>query len=186
MAVKTAKRILKENVGTQGKINTDTAARAILQYRNTPLQDCNLSPAQILFHRQLRDTIPAHPSQYHLHPEWTSAAMKREISYHEKNRVVSEGYNMKARALAPLQVGTHVVVQGGDKKWSKQGKIIEFIGNRQYHVKLLGSGRITLRNRRFLRAEYITTDHRLLKPTNRPLTDYFSLTDFQRVIIIIL
>ena len=93
---------------------------------------------------------------------------------------------MKARVLAPLQVGTHVVVKGGDKKWSKQGKIIEFLGNRQYRVNLLGSGRITLRNRRFLRAEYITTDHRLLKPTNRPFTDYFSLTDFQQVIIIIL
>ena len=58
---------------------------------------------------------------------------------------------MKARALAQLQVGIHVVIQGGNKKWSKQGKIIEFLGNRQYCVKLLGSGRITLCSRRFLR-----------------------------------
>ena len=82
MAVKTTKRILRENV-----IYTDTAARAILQYINTLLQDCNLCPALTLFHRQLRDTNPAHPSQYHLHQEWKLAAMKTELSYHEKNEL---------------------------------------------------------------------------------------------------
>ena len=33
-------------------------ARALLQYRNTPLQDLKLSPAQILYGRELRDCMP--------------------------------------------------------------------------------------------------------------------------------
>ena len=50
-------------------IPDDNAARAILQHRNTPLSDINLSPAQILFHRQLRAQLPAKPNHYHLHKD---------------------------------------------------------------------------------------------------------------------
>ena len=57
-AVKSAKRMIRDNISSNGTIDTNKVAKAILQYRNTPLHDCNLSPAQILFHRQLRDSIP--------------------------------------------------------------------------------------------------------------------------------
>ena len=50
--VKTMKRILMDNVSPNGSLNNDKMLRALLQYRNTPLPDVNLSPAQILFHRQ--------------------------------------------------------------------------------------------------------------------------------------
>ena len=62
VAVKSAKRIIYGNTGTNGSLDNNKVAQAILQYHNTPLQDFNLSPAQILFHRELRDTIPNHPS----------------------------------------------------------------------------------------------------------------------------
>ena len=58
--------------------------------------------------------------------------------------------------LRPLAVGTFVVIQGKDGKWKKQGQIVEQLDNRQYHVRVSGSGRITLRNRRFLRQCYHT------------------------------
>ena len=45
-----------------------------------------------------------------------------------------------------------VLIQGKDKRWKKQGKIIDILDHRQYRIRLLGSGRTTLRNRRFLRA----------------------------------
>ena len=66
LAVKTAKRILEENTASNGSLNTDRACQALLQYRNTPLQNLGLSPAQILFHRNLRDCVPT--SKNHLRP----------------------------------------------------------------------------------------------------------------------
>ena len=77
-AVKSAKRIIRNNVSADGSLNNDRAARAILQHRNTPIPGLNLSPAQILLHRQLRDSVPAHPSHYELHKEWVVSADERE------------------------------------------------------------------------------------------------------------
>ena len=77
LGVKTAKRILLENTSTNGSIDNNNAARALLQYHNTPLPDIQLSPAQILFHCQLRDHIPTHPSRYRLHAEWLKLAESR-------------------------------------------------------------------------------------------------------------
>ena len=51
VAVKASKRIIGNNKSPDGSLNNDKVARAILQYRNTPLPDIGLSPAQILFHR---------------------------------------------------------------------------------------------------------------------------------------
>ena len=36
-------------------------------------------------------------------------------------------------------------------RWDKSGVVVESLGNQQYTVKMDGSGRVTLRNRRFLR-----------------------------------
>ena len=67
LGVKAAKRIIHNNVASDGSLNTDAAARAIIAYRNTPLPDINMSPAQILLHRNLRDGIPVHPQHYRMH-----------------------------------------------------------------------------------------------------------------------
>ena len=58
LAVKSVKRLLEDNVGLNGDLNTDKVVCALLQYRNTPDRDCQLSPAQILFGRTLRDGLP--------------------------------------------------------------------------------------------------------------------------------
>ena len=54
-----------------------------------------------------------------------------------------------------LDAGDGVMIQNQSgrfpKKWDKSGIIIERKGNDQYVVKVDGSGRLTLRNRRFLR-----------------------------------
>ena len=125
VAVKSAKRIIYGNAKSDGSLNNDAAARALLQYRNTPLQDCKLSPAQILFHRQLKDTIPCHPSNYQLHPEWLSLAKQREEKYREHNHAIAQEYNRHARELSPLSAGTSVAIRGKNGKWLKQGTIVE-------------------------------------------------------------
>ena len=61
-AVKSAKRIIHNNISADGSLNNEKAARAILQHCNTSSPVIGLSPAQILLHRQLRDSIPSHPS----------------------------------------------------------------------------------------------------------------------------
>ena len=57
LGVKSAKRIIFDNVTPDGSLRSDTAAGDILQYRNTPLPEINLSPAQILFNRKLQDVL---------------------------------------------------------------------------------------------------------------------------------
>jgi hypothetical protein len=44
------------------------------------------------------------------------------------------------------------------KKWDKSGEVVETKGNEQYAVKVAGSGRVTLRNRRFLRKHELHSD----------------------------
>ena len=48
LGVKASKRIIAQNTAKNGSLDTDRAARAILQYRNTPLPELGLSPAQLL------------------------------------------------------------------------------------------------------------------------------------------
>ena len=57
VAVKSTKRLMRSNVGPTGSLDTDKLLRALLQMRNTPDPDCNLSPAQILFGRPIRDAF---------------------------------------------------------------------------------------------------------------------------------
>ena len=60
-----------------------------------------------------------------------------------------------ARRLPDLDVGDMVQIQnqkGNDpRRWNKSGKIVEKLGFDQYLVKVDGGGRLTRRNRRFLK-----------------------------------
>ena len=150
--MKAAKRIIYGNTGPHGSINNDKAARAVLQYRNTPIQGIGLSPAQLLLHRRLKDSIPAQPSLYKPHPEWMKAAEQRDEMLAYRNQKLSERYNISAHSLPHLSEGDRVAIQNQTNKlWSTTGKIVECLPNRQYKIRVDGSGRVTLRNRRFLR-----------------------------------
>merc|ERR1711873_278739 len=60
-----------------------------------------------------------------------------------------------ARDLPDLKVGDTIQIQnqrGVDpKRWCKSGKIVEKLDFNQYLVRVDGSGRLTRRNRRFLK-----------------------------------
>ena len=152
LAVKAAKRMLTDCTNPDGSIDNVRFARAILQYRNTPLPYINLSPAMILFHRELRDFTPTHPSNYKLHETWLLQAKERERVFANRNRQLCDTYNRTAHPLKPLTIGTGVYVQNpSTRKWDRSGRIIQALPNRQYKVVMDGSGRVTLRNRRFIR-----------------------------------
>ena len=155
LVVKTAKCIILENTN-RGSLNTDKAARALLQYRNTPIQSLGLSPAQILFHRQLRDHLPAHPTHLRLHSKWLKAAKNREQLAAIKKERILQSTTQPVRNLPNLPVGTFVAIQDQRskkelRKWIHTGVIVEVLPFRQYRIKVDGSGRLWLRNRRFLK-----------------------------------
>lgn len=58
VAVKMTKRLLEDNVTENGDLNTDKVVRALLQQRNTPDKNFKLSPAEVLFGRNLKDAMP--------------------------------------------------------------------------------------------------------------------------------
>ena len=146
-----------------------------MQYRNTPIPDINLSPSQILFHRQQRDHLPSHPTNYKLHENWLRLANQREELLFHRNTKVQDAYNAHAHNLPPLTIGTLVRNQNqgpkGNKQWSRTGKIVEVLPHRQYQIRVDGSGRITKRNHRFLKP-YIHNQH----TANNPIPSHFTPT----------
>ena len=60
MAVKSAKRALRDNTGDDRKLDGDEFMRSLLVLRNTPDRDTGMSPAQLLLGRPLRGVMPYH------------------------------------------------------------------------------------------------------------------------------
>ena len=152
LAVKSAKRLLMSNIDSMGSLDKDSVSRALLTYRNTPLQDkLRLSPSELLYGRTLNDHLPTVPSQLKVDPKWREMREAREeaMSARLQNRI--DVSKEQRKELPPLTSGQHVLVQNGDgraaKRWGKSGIIVEVLPHRQYRVKVDGSNRVTLRNR---------------------------------------
>ena len=151
-AVKTAKRILRDNTGTSGSLDNDKVSLALLQYLNTPLREGNMSPAQLTTGRQLRDGVPTAKQNYRVNREWQRTLEERETQMaqrHEEIRHQSVGQHRRRHRLQP---GARVWVQDqATKAWSKSGTVVEVHPYRQYAVRMDGSGRISLRTRSHLK-----------------------------------
>ena len=162
LAVKTAKRLLMNNVGANGSLDNDATVRALLTYHNTPDPGCKLSPAQILLGRQLRDTLPFINKDVmvfnnsEVHPQWREAWKAKEEALKTRYVKTMESLNEHSRQLVPLQQGDRVMIQNQNgrfpKKWDKSGVVTEVLPFEQYTLKVDGSWRVTRRNRRFLKA----------------------------------
>ena len=170
VAVKVTKRILEDNMGADGNLNTDKVVRALLQLRNTPDKDCKLSPAQVLFGRNLRDSMPMLDKSTmifesgQLHNQWHQAWSAKEEAIRTRLIRSCEVLERGCKELPPLREGEAVLIQNQDNssgrgnKWDRQGRVIAAKSNDQYLVKVDGTGRLTLRNRRFLRKFQARTD----------------------------
>ena len=116
LGVKAAKRLIIDNTKSDGSLDNNKAAQAIMQYRNTPLPYINLSPAQILFHRQLRDHIPANPVHYKLHKDWIISANQREKALAQRNENIAKKYNVSTCQLPEVSIDTIVAIQEPNSK----------------------------------------------------------------------
>ena len=160
VAVKSTKRLLRSNIGPNGTLDSDKFLRALLQSRNTPDPDCNLSPAQIIFGRPLRDSLSfinrlEKYTNPHIRPIWREAWAAKENALRTRFAKTSETLNEHAKPLAPLRVGDKCFIQNqtgnNPNKWQRTGTVMETSDHDQYVIKVDGSGRLTKRNRRFLR-----------------------------------
>ena len=156
LAVKSAKRILSDNVDNSGRLDHDKVARVLLIHRNTPVADLNMSPAVMLYGRPIRDHLPALLTSHSIRPEWSDIRNLREAAFAKRHMRNENFYNHGTKQLAPLRVGDSVQVQNQHgsmpRRWHTTGKIVEVLDHQQYRVRVDGSNRITLRNRRFLRS----------------------------------
>ena len=150
LAVKSAKRILIGNSDKNGNIDNDRVARALLQHRNTPLQDIGLSPAQILYGRNLNDCMPSLHDAMMVREEWRVAADEREIAMRKRHVRSVDAYNEHTKELPELEERDFVAVQNqhGNKpgRWDRTGIVIDKLPYRQYRIKMDGSNRPSIRN----------------------------------------
>ena len=155
IAVKTIKRLISGNVRTDGNLNIDSFQRAILQYRNSPDPATKQSPASCLFGRPTKDMIPILPGKYHPHQTWQDNLSLRELALRQRHSLAQDRWSEHTRTLTPLKIGDRVRIQNQTgnypTKWDKTGTVVEVKQFHQYQVRVDGSGRLSLRNRQFLR-----------------------------------
>ena len=164
VAVKAAKRALRDHIGQDGRLNGDEFARALLALRNTPDKVTGKSPAELLLGRRLRDAMPQPYARRQalidndspVDKRWLSMWSEREWAMRSRMGEMADAISAKAHDLVPLELGDRVRVQNQTgplkTRWSRTGTIVEMnLPYDQYLVKMDGSRRTTPRNRRFLR-----------------------------------
>ena len=168
VAVKTVKRLMRSNIDTSGNLNTDKFLQAMLQLRNTPDQDCGISPAEIVFGRKLQDNLKfsTYVRRRNYSNRWQQAWASKEDALRTRFARTVEKLNAHARDLPPLALGQTCLIQNQRghlrNRWHQTGTVVEILPYDRYVVRVHGSRNTTTRNRRFLR-KY--TPYRDIVPT---------------------
>jgi hypothetical protein len=158
IAVKTAKRLLRDNTSISGGLNTVRVTQALLSHRNTPDRDTGLSPAYMLLGRQLKEFLPSRTPLRDVNDMsqlWKNVANWRELALAKRSAADQEKWSRQTRQPPPLTTGDDVMVQNmtgnHPSKWDKRGRIVKVLPFDQFEVMVDGSRRLTLRNRKHLR-----------------------------------
>lgn len=148
-AVKSMKKLIS-GAWRGRSLDHERLLRALMQYRNTPCDRDGKSPAQKLYGRPIQDSLPAHRRSFA--PEWQKVTEDQEQrNYEESLDKTQSSYDRCAKPLPDLVVGSHVAVQNPvSKLFNIYGTVVNVGPHRRYSVKT-SSGRILVRNRRFLR-----------------------------------
>ena len=108
-----------------------------------------------IFGRPIKGLIPILPGKYRPHPVWEESLLAREEALRRRHMINHEQWTQHTRLIPPLSVGDHVRIQNQmgnyPTKWDKTGVIIEVRQYHQYVIRVDSSGRITIRNCKFLR-----------------------------------
>ncbi|KAK3743000.1 hypothetical protein QZH41_007217, partial [Actinostola sp. cb2023] len=142
-AVKTAKNLMKKSLEAGTDLYT-----AILDYRNTPTQGLETSPAQRLMNRRTKTLLPTtkrllQPRVYYADKEQSQLKQRQE-----RQRAI---YDKNARDLPPLCEGDTVRMKPfgpGERMWRK-AIVTEKLDDRSYYVENQDGGTYR-RNRQHL------------------------------------
>ena len=102
--------------------------------------------------------MPVKPDLYRPQDVWVDNAEKRELALKRRLHKGLERWSEHTRSQPALEPGQNVYIQNqrgpgkASKQWDRSGVVLENKGFDKYSVKVDGSGRVTDRNRRFLRA----------------------------------
>ena len=160
-------------------------ALCYIQFRNTPDPDSGLSPAQVLFGRQLRDILPFKPrSQVFennlVRPVWRDIWAQREEALRTRFGKQVDVLGAGARPLPQLGVGDVCRVQNQSgshpNKWDRTAEVVQVNDHDNYIMKMHGSGRLTSRNRKHLRQiqPYALPNNSLYATPQQPPADVVS------------
>ena len=171
--------MIMENLTPSGSLDTDKFTRALLIHRNQTDPVSGLSPAQVIFGRQLRDHLPLQPEKFQPRAEWRLEADQRERAFSKRHLLKHEQLSSTSKTLPNLKVGDCVAIQdksntGKAGKWTKTGVVTDSLGFQSYEIKVDGSNHLQTRNRCHLRKiipyinEQMTHDRNSMLPTPAP------------------
>ena len=103
--VKTAKRLLMTSNKSDGSPDWDKVSQAPLQHRNTPVRDLNLSPAQLLFCRAVKDMLPVRLGQY------TPAKSGLTVMSRERARPQTQGQPWRRQGVRAHKASSSLAAQ---------------------------------------------------------------------------
>ena len=141
-AVKTVKGIMKK-----AKASGSDPWMGLLAHRNTPSQDMDTSPAQRLFGRRTKTTLPA--TEELLRPVNNHSSTVEQLA-HRKSRQ-ADMYDRSAKDLTSLrpQQAVWIVPERKGAPWTK-GEVLQECGYRSHWIRT-EEGQTLRRNRRHLR-----------------------------------
>ena len=116
---------------------------ALLELRNTPRQDVQASPAQILFGHATRTIVPSH---------YLKCTTFNHDHRQKRRLTVKRAYDKHTLASPPLQINQRILFQSPAKKGWEHGLIIEKLNSRSYVVQSR-SGTKYRRNRVHIRID---------------------------------
>ena len=166
VSVKSIKRLLRSNIGPGGSLNNDRFLQAILQHRNTPGPLSGVSPSEILFGRPIKDKFSFTTkllkfSNSAYQRNWREAWARKERAIRSRYRKSIPRLNFNSRIIPPLKAGDRCLIQNQHgnypRKWERSGTITKVLPFNKYELKVDGSGRLTIRNRKFIRRLKMTS-----------------------------
>ena len=142
----------------KGDLTSPEFCRGLLEWRNTP-KEHGFSPAQLLYGRSLRSTVPAHHST--LGPIDLHRVDHALESSQERKEVAKGRQDQKARVLPSFRVGQRFRIQDPkSKKWNQTGVIVQVAQNWSVWVEL-SNGRRYWRNRKMVGLDRSPETHML-------------------------
>ncbi|KAK9722222.1 hypothetical protein QE152_g19768 [Popillia japonica] len=137
---------ITKNLIKKAKYSGRDVQLALLEYRNIPLKDLNLSPSQLLMHRICKTKLPS--TIQVLKPKINENVIEKLQLRQEQN---TKYYNRSFKNLPTLKPNTNVIIRDPVSNQWNPGKVIEQ-ANKPRSYNVLNDRRHTIqRNRKHLK-----------------------------------